>query len=869
MMAPLPGVFRRRLGLAQPAMSWPRLLARRAKFSQRLLARRACVTLAAALLAVASAALPAGAQDQDLEPPADPNQIVMNFEEVELTAFIKFISKVTGKNFVFGDKITGTVSVVSPTPVTPNQAYQLFQSVLATQGLTTVDEGVVTRIVATKDARTAGATVISEGGEYPGGFGTRLISLRYVGAGDVARVLAPLVSKDGSIVPYEGTNTVIVSDTSSNLARISEMVRAMDIPGHEETIAVIPLTHADAARTAEQIIEILVTGEGRSGGGRRRGGGGGDDKKDTSPSPSPTSGAPQPTGFKITPDERTNSLIVLAPAVEMRRIRALAASLDVPLRPGEERVHVYYAKHADAEALVEVVSGMLLGGRSRSRRDRKQPDDRLQQTQGLQPTQAGSPPAAQTEDISITADPATNAVVVDAAAQDWKIIEGLLLKLDIPRPQVFIEAIIVEASADKAKALGFDFRGGVDIGGGVLGTQTNLGALAQGFVNPLSLGGLALAAASNDTIELPDGSEIPAQIALFQALENTSDIEVLSAPTLLTLDNQEAEIIVGQNIPFVTGRAADISNVENIFTTVERRDVGIKLRVKPQVAEGDVIVLTVQEEVSALVSDQFSDDVVAQVGPTTTVRSANTTVSVQDGRTVVIGGLMSNRVLDGKGKVPLLGDIPGLGRLFQFRRKDGEKVNLIVFLTPHVIRSPRQLAEISEERRLRFRAELKDPMRPLPGDPEFDAVPVIVETIEAAPDADAVIIEERTAPARAPVKLREKETLTIEPVAPPPPPPMPQSKGAPATPQAKSSARPAAVANVPAPPPERQAAAQASPSASASAAAKTAAAASAREAAARKQAETDRTESAYRHNMREKNNRIYPLNRDTRERTAF
>ncbi|HYC57571.1 MAG TPA: type II secretion system secretin GspD [Candidatus Binatia bacterium] len=817
--------------------------------------------LAAALLALIVATPVRG---QDLPPPADPNQIVMNFEEVELTAFIKFISRVTGKNFVFGDKIAGTVSVVSPTAVTPNQAYQLFQSVLATQGLTTVDEGVVTRIVATKDARTAGATVISEGVEYPGGFGTRLISLRYVSAADVARVLTPLVSKDGSIVPYEGTNTVIVSDTSSNLARISEMVRAMDIAGHEETIVVIPLRHADAARTSEQIIEILTTGESR-GGGRRRGGGGGDDKKDSTPSPAPTGGGTLPVGFKITPDERTNSIIVLAPVVEMRRIRALAESLDVPLRAGEERVHVYYAKHADAEALVEVVSGMLLGGRSRGRRDRKVDEKSSQAGQPLQTVQSSSPPAAQTEDISITADPATNAVVVDATAQDWKIIEGLLLKLDIPRPQVFIEAIIVEASANKAKALGFDFRGGVDIGGGVLGSQTNLGALAQGFVNPLSLGGLALAAASNDTIELPDGSEIPAQLALFQALENTTDIEVLSAPTLLTLDNQEAEIIVGQNIPFVTGRAADIANVENIFTTVERRDVGIKLRVKPQVAEGDIITLTVQEEVSALVNDQFSDDVIAQVGPTTTVRSANTTVSVQDGRTVVIGGLMSNRILDGKGKVPLLGDIPGLGKLFQFRRKDGEKVNLIVFLTPHVIRSPHELARITDERRLRFRAELKDPTRALPGDPEFDAVPVIIESPDLQPGDDAVIIEQRLVPAGEPVHIREKETIHIQPAIPVQPvqPVAPQSKSAPAMPQAKAQPQAGVVAkaeSVPAAEPPAQ---------KSSAAVKTAAASPVKDGVATYEADTDRDESAYRHNMRDKNNRIYPLNRDTRERTPF
>ncbi|MFN2376041.1 MAG: type II secretion system secretin GspD, partial [Candidatus Binatia bacterium] len=655
------------------------------------------------------------ADEDELPVPADPSAIVMNFENVELTAFIKFISKITGRNIVFGDKIEGTVSVVSPSPVNVEQAFAMFQSVLATQGLTTVDEGAVMRIVATKDARTSGATLV-DGGRSGGGFVTRLIPLRYVSAADVARVLAPQVSKDGSIVPYEGTNTIIVSDTSSNLSRIAEMVVAMDIAGHEQMIRVLPLRHAEAVRTSEQILDILLGPSGGGGGGRRKGGGGDDKDK---------GGSAAQIGFKITPDERTNSLIVMASPSDMGRIRDLAIGLDTELRPGDERVHVYYARNADAESLVEVISAMLSGTRNRGRRDQRDKKDGAASpasSQGLQP--ASALPSASDENVSITADPATNAVVVEGPNQEWKKILGLLEKLDIARPQVFIEAIIIEASTNKAKALGFDYQAALDVGAGDMLMRSNIAQLSSAFINPLALGGLVAAAASDKQVELPDGTEIPANYALLQALDTTSDVEVLSAPTLLTLDNQEAEIIVGQNIPFVTGRASDVTAPSALFTQVERRDVGIKLRVRPQVSEGDVVVLEVYQEVSAVVRQGLTEAQLLQVGPVTTIRSASTSVSVGDGRTVVIGGLISNRLEQGESKVPLLGDIPLLGRLFTYERKDKDKVNLIVFLTPHVIRSPRDLDVVSDDRRDRFRSGLNDPQAELPGDPPRRLVPV-------------------------------------------------------------------------------------------------------------------------------------------------
>ena len=614
------------------------------------------------------------AAEAEVDPQVAPGTFTIHFENVELPTFVKFISKVTGKKFVFSDRVAGTVTVVSPVPVTADEAYKLFESVLAVRGLTMIDDGVVTRLVPLKEARTAGGRVFSDGAAA-GGFATRLLPLRHVDVEQIASVLEPMVSNEGSLVVYPGTNTVIVSDVAANLDRVANVVAALDLPSHEEGVEVIALTHADASRLAEQITDILTV------------------ESDGQP-PRPGKGAGQTaarTRFRIVPDERTNALIVVAAPADIRRIRSLAESLDSPLEPGDERVNVYYARYADSAALVEVLSAMLTGRRVQTPVGR-----------GMTPAQvaAAAQSALVKPDISISADPATNAVIIDASIQDYRMILNLLRSLDIARPQVFVEAIIAEVSFDRSRALGFEFQAGGDVGDGVGIARTALQNLNPALTNPAGLAGLILAATSNRTIRLPDGTEVPAQVALFRALAAESDINVLSAPTLLTLDNQEARIIVGENVPFVTSRGIDLSNVDNVFTTVERRDVGIKLTITPQVSEGDIVILEIEEEVSAVVPSALLD--ANTVGPTTTIRAAQTTVSVQDGRTAVIGGLISNATRRRVSKVPILGDIPLLGRLFRTDEDDNEKVNLIVFLTPHIVRNPIDLETVSRDRKSGF-----------------------------------------------------------------------------------------------------------------------------------------------------------------------
>ncbi|TFH21318.1 MAG: hypothetical protein E4H03_10820, partial [Myxococcales bacterium] len=298
---------------------------------------RLCACTLSLVLALASGAT---AQDRGARGKTD-GKFTIHFEDVELPVFIKFIGKATSRNFVFSDKVSGTVTVVSPEPVTASEALAVFQSVLAVRGLTMIDDGLVTRILPLKEARTAGGGLV-DGTRRGSGFATRLLPLRHVDVSDVAAALESLVSKEGSLVAYQGTNTLIVTDTISNLDRMAEVVASLDIAQHEESVQVIALEFADASTLAEQIELIL-------GGGKTR-------AKDKA-------GTPLKPSFKIVPDERTNSLIIIGPANERRKIDELARGLDTELSPGDQRINVYYVKHANAMELVDVLSGMLSGHR--------------------------------------------------------------------------------------------------------------------------------------------------------------------------------------------------------------------------------------------------------------------------------------------------------------------------------------------------------------------------------------------------------------------------------------------------------------------------------------------------------------------------
>jgi general secretion pathway protein D len=659
-----------------------------------------------------------------VEKVAEPKLITMNFQDVEINVLAKFISEITGKNFIIDEKVRGKVTVISPTKITPEAAYLMFQSVLQVKGFTIVPSGAVIKIVPTREAKQTGLPTLSPGSATPvgDGFVTRLVPLQHVDARDMATVLRPMVSQDGLVVPYTPTNNLILTDAASNLQRLLGMIEELDVEGREQTTEVIPLKYAFAEDLAKKIEEFLP------GQGNYAQPATGANPGRPTPSPTVVSGSAPP--LRVLPDERTNSLIVAAGPIELKAAKKLISQLDVPLAPGTSRVNVYYLKNANAEEMLPVLGDLIgartagsqqdgvhrgykPGGRSRSSYNRQGQMGRSAATPSAAPAPsqvAGSAPEFASE-VRITADPATNALLISASPQDFATLKKVISKLDVRRRQVYVEAIILEVSLDRARQLGIELQGEFSINSQGVGLgRVNLRDLNTALTNPASLSGLLLAAASNSMVELPDGSKVPAKIALLRAAQVSADINVLSAPNILTTDNQEAEILVGQNIPFIASRATDTSQLENLFATVERQDVGITLRLIPQISEGDVVRLDIYQEVSAIVPTTVGDPNL--VGPTISVRSASTTVVVKDKQTVVIGGLISDNTIRRKDKVPYLGDIPVLGNLFQFRDDRTNKINLLIFLTPHIIRNETEMATLASGERDRFKQFLREHRAP-------------------------------------------------------------------------------------------------------------------------------------------------------------
>ncbi|MDX2168668.1 MAG: type II secretion system secretin GspD, partial [Deltaproteobacteria bacterium] len=308
--------------------------------------------------------------------------------------------------------------------------------------------------------------------------------------------------------------------------------------------------------------------------------------------------------------------------------------------------------------------------------------------------------------VRITADPSTNALIINASPQDYETLKQVILQLDVRRRQVYVEAIIMEVRLNTQRALGIELQGAAGVGNGVLIGRTNFNNINSALTNPAGIPGLIAAAASNQTIRLPDGTVVPAQVALLTAAEGNNDVNILSAPNVLTTDNQEAEIVVGQNVPFIASTSTSETNLGNVFNTVERRDVGITLRITPQISEGGMVRLNVFEEVSALTQNALIN--ASQLGPVTTIRSATTSVVVRDKQTVVIGGLISDGTDNRENSIPFISDIPVIGNLFRQTSGMREKINLLIFLTPHIIRDAKEHRDKSIEERDKLKSFMEE-----------------------------------------------------------------------------------------------------------------------------------------------------------------
>jgi general secretion pathway protein D len=667
--------------------------------------------------------------------------ITMDFQDVEIGVLVKFISEITGKNFILDEKVRGKVTVISPTKISIEEAYRVFQSILEVKGFTTLPAGPVTKIVPTREARESGAPLSMK---VPTGdqFITQLVPLSFIDASTLVPILQPMVSKDGLVSAYDPANTILLIDTSSNIERLLALISELDIELPERGIEIIHLENAYAGNVAQTLQQVLDAQAERT---TPKGAPGQPAGKPAQPV---AAGAGTPN-FRILPDERTNSVIALANPAQMRMIRSLAKDLDKKLE-GSSKIQVYKLQYANAAEMVEVLSELISGGGGRAgggggfgagfgtssrRTTRQQQQERQsifsrsssslgtpnssfnrplggavgpggQQGQNTGPTSATGSGGEFVGEVRVTADPYTNSLLISAGPQDYDVLKRVIQQLDIPRRQVFVEAIILEIGLQRSKELGFEYQGGSPLGNDALGlARLNFKNLNPAITQPGSISGLVMAAVSNQTITLPDGTVVPAQVALFTALESDTDVNILSAPNILTSDNQEAEILVGQNIPFIASRATDQANLSNTFATVERQDVGITLRLTPQISQGNVVRLDLYEEVSAVVPNPPVDPNVG--GPTTTVRSASTTIVARNGQTVVLGGLISDATNNAVSKIPYIGDIPVLGNFFKFNNDTKDKINLMIFLTPHVVSDDDQLHDLSIDQRDRFKRYLQ------------------------------------------------------------------------------------------------------------------------------------------------------------------
>lgn len=578
-------------------------------------------------------------------------EVTLNFKDAEIEQVTRIISEVTDKTFIIDPRVKAKITVIAETPMDDDQVYEVFLAILNVHGFAAVPSGNVIKIIPDNLAKAESTPVLSHSQQAAGEqLVTQVIQVTHVSAPQLVPLLRPLIPQQGHLVAYPNNNTLVISDRASNVNRLRSIVERIDRP-NKEGVEVIMLEHASAS----EIARILNTLEQKNANAAAAGGG---------------------QQLSIVADERTNSILIGGDKADRLRLRTLISHLDTPLeRLGNTQV--IYLRYAKATELAEILRGISEGITQ-------------QQTNGQSKTVKGLK-------TSIQADESTNSLVITAEPEALQSLRNVIQQLDIRRAQVLVEAIIAEVSTDVSRALGLQWL----IFGGEGNKVTPLGVsnFSNAGIGILNLASLAYNFAENSNLNLGDNNFDGGWLGagkidndafnfgvLLQALAANSNTNVLSTPSLLTLDNQEAEIHVGQNVPFLTGQYTNTgatTGATNPFQTIQREDIGIKLIVKPQINEGNSVKLEIHQEVSSLsASSTTATDIV------TNKRTIKTTVIVEDGNLVVLGGLISDDLQHVTQKVPGLGDIPILGNLFRSQRMQKVKRNLMIFLHPVIVRDP-------------------------------------------------------------------------------------------------------------------------------------------------------------------------------------
>ncbi len=652
--------------------------------------------LAAAALAVALASGAAPAQDATPTPDAA-GTFVINLRDADISVLAEQVSKITNRTLVMDPGLAGKVSVVSAEPLDSAGVWALFQSILKVRGFVAVEAGTIWQVVPADQARTIGNSN-APGPQGSADVVTRLLRLKRLPAAEAVRVLKPLVADAGYIEALEDPNAIVITDTLANVTRIISIAEAFD--GDDQVHAeVIRFRYADAAGVGNAILQVL----GKAG-----------------------------TGARLSVDPGSNQLLVRGTDSDIAQIRDLAQSMDVaPVEAPQTAVGttVFRLQYGDAEVVAKLAREAL-GNASEA--DLQNP---VAQDTGAAADAAAADAAApkagfvpldqapQVRPVSITASTETNSVIVRGTAAQIREVGVLIGQLDVRRPQVMIEAAIVEVSGDVAERLG------VQLGFGAAAPPGGLAATSFGN-GGTSLQGVLAALGATSSVALSTGLSIGAASddfgILVQALAQSTRARLLSTPSITTLDNESATIVVGQNVPFRTGSFATDGNTLTPFTTIERKDVGITMKVLPRITAGGIVQLVIEQEVSSLVNA----NVEGAADLVTNRRVINTTVLADDGGTVVLGGLITDDTTSSQQKVPVLGDIPVLGNLFKSRNKSATQRTLFVFLRPTILRDRADVEKAAQQRYSKLRAaDAAEEPKSLLGEKKVRKLPLEIEGV--------------------------------------------------------------------------------------------------------------------------------------------
>jgi len=568
-------------------------------------------------------------------------EVTLNFRETDIKDLINIISNVTKKTFVVDPRVKAKVTVISNKPMNSAQLYEVFLSILSVHGFAAVPSGAVIKIIPDNIAKSQNTPVLSPNQTIKSDtLVTQIIQIKHISAAQLIPLLRPLIRQQGHLVASPANNTIIISDNANNVRRLLKIIRRIDQPDDKD-IEVMVLEHASAT----EVVRILSTLE---------------QKKAT------TNGTKNSSN--LVADERTNSVLISGERATRLRLRTLITHLDTPLKTGGN-TQVIYLHYAQAKDLVNVLKGVSNGM--------------------LEKTKEQSSSA---QKINIQADESTNSLVITAPPKVQQNLQSVIRQLDVRRAQVLVEAVIAEVSTDLARELGVQWLLYNNRGTSPLG-MSNFDNSGSSIID---LATTAYQIDKNNNLSLPDlgagaflglgrfSSNLLNFAVLLRAITADTKTNVLSTPSLLTLDNQEAEIVVGQNVPFVTGQytsTGTTGSIANPFQTIQREDIGIKLKVKPQINEGNAIKLEIEQEVSSISRRSLgTSDII------TNKRTIKTTVIVEDGNMVVLGGLIDEDLQQSTQKVPILGDLPFIGALFRSHSVTKIKRNLMVFLHPVIVR---------------------------------------------------------------------------------------------------------------------------------------------------------------------------------------